>query len=516
MDLRSFFVWYYNLCLTHPGLAIIAGLFSLASFGWGALRVIDQLLTFARTFSAQSRASRRMRLLALLGIGLLIITAAAMPSFVRNAARAKPVITSPHGRVLDQRPVVRWEYADAKPDTRYRLAITDRETGRTVHQCTQQTVLPLELEGRLSLKVEVYAAGKQNQRCESINVQAQSEDVPLELFHDSVDRIRHLKTLAYAVHHDASDGLFCYERDGQYLGFDRELVELIASQLKQEYNLDELKLIPYEYSWEQIFEAPRSGQVDMAIASISITQQRQVKHNVLFSQPYWTSELALIVPRRSGDLRPFLWYQVSDLSGKRIGYHQTTTAADFVPTLSKALSERTTFRPAQDNEQLFDMLSNAEVDGVLYDLDRSWSVAPIGSRWIPARLDLQAIGYQPEQYGLMFASLNGRLKADVDRALTAIGEAPIRDLLSRHIATLPGMRDAQIYPTPSATVPKMYPSGRIGRNPKVRGDTKAFLQGQLSGPSGIAQEPAQIGQQAGNHRNNHRLNQSLADERRLR
>jgi len=450
-DLRSFFFWYYNLCLTHPGLAIIAGLFSLASFGWGALRVTDELLALARRFSAQSWASRRVRLLALLGIGLLIIAVAATPSFVRKAARTKPVITSPQGRVLDQRPVVRWEYADAQSDTRYRLAITDRETGRTVHQCTRQTVLPLELEGRLSLKVEVYAARKQDHGCESINVQAQSEDVPVELFHDSVDRIRHLRTLAYAVHHDASDGLFCYEHDDQYLGFDRELVELIALQLQQEYNLDKLKLIPYEYSWEQIFEAPQSGQVDMAIASISITQQRQVKYNVLFSQPYWISELALIVPRQSGDLRPYLRYQVTDLSGKRIGYHQTTTAADFVPTLSTALSGRTTFRPAQDNEQLFDMLSNAEVDGVLYDLDRSWSVAPIESRWIPARLDLQAVGYQPYQYGLMFASLNGRLKTDVDQALAAIGEARIRELLSRHIATLPGMRDVQIYGPASAT-----------------------------------------------------------------
>ncbi len=445
-DLRSFLIWYRDLCLTHPGLAIVAGLFAVVSLGWGAFKVIDELLAAARRFlQAQGRFVRPVRVLALVGVGLLVIAVVAIPSFVRKAARAKPVITAPRGRVLDQRPVVRWEYADAQPDTRYRLTITDRETGRTVHQCTQQTVLPLARDGRLSLKVEAYTAGNQAHDCGSIKVQAESGDVPIELFYDSVDRIRHLKTLAYAVHHDASDGLFCYENDGQYLGFDRELLELIASELQREYDLDELKLIPYEYSWEQIFEAPRSAQVDLAIASISITAQRQAKYDVLFSQPYWTSELALIVSRPTGDLRPFLNYPVADLKGKRIGYHKTTTAADFVPTLSQALSGTTTFRPAEDNEQLFGMLSNGKVDGVLYDLDRSWSAAPIGSKWIPARLDLQPIGYRPEQYGLMFASLNGRLKTDVDRALAEIGQARIRDLLSRHIANLPGMRDARIY-----------------------------------------------------------------------
>jgi ABC-type amino acid transport substrate-binding protein len=441
-DLQSFLIWYRELCLTHPGLAIVAGLFALASFGWGAVKVTGELLATARKFlDTKGRFARPLHILVLVGIGLVVIAAIAAPSFVRNAAAARPVITAPRGRVLDQRPVVRWEYADARPDTRYRLAVTDRETGRHHHQCTQQTVLPLAFDGRLSLKVEAYTAGTQPNDCESISAQAESEDVPVELFHDSVDRIRHLKTLAYAVHHDASDGLFCYESDGKYLGFDSELVELIASELQRKYHIGALKLIPYDYSWEQIFEAPRSAQVDLAIASISITEQRKARYDVLFSQPYWASELALIVPRSNGDPRPFLQFAMADLRGKRIGYHQTTTAADFVPTLSRALSGMTTFRSAQDNEQLFGMLSNAAVDGVLYDLDRSWSAAPIGSKWIPARLDLQRLGYRPEQYGLMFASLNGHLKADVDQALAEIGTARIRDLLGRHIATLPGMSE---------------------------------------------------------------------------
>jgi|SRR5882724_279937 len=445
-NLRSFFIWYRDLCLTHPGLAIVAGLFALVSFGWGAIKVIDGLWAAARRFlRTESRFARPLRILALVAISLVVIAVIAIPTLVRKAARTRPIITGPRGRVLDQRPVARWEYADAQPDTRYRLTITDRETGRTIHQCTQQTVLPLALDGRLSLKVAIYAAGTQTQDCESINVQAESNDVPIELFHDSVDRIRHLKTLSYAIHHDVSDGLFCYERNGQYLGFDRELVELIASALKHEYGLDELKLIPYEYSWEQIFEAPRSAQVDLAIASISITKQRQDKYAVLFSRPYWSSELALITSRTTGDLRPFLTYALADLQGKRIGYHKTTTAADFVPMLTQALSGTTTFHPAQDNEQLFGMLSNGEVDAVLYDLDRSWSAAPIGSKWIPARLDLQPLGYKSEQYGLMFASLNGRLKTDVDQALAGIGPDRIRELLSRHIANLPNMKSVQIY-----------------------------------------------------------------------
>lgn len=445
-DLRSFLMWYRDLSVTHPRFAVVLSLFALIGFGWAAFKVISELWTAIRHFlQMEGRFARPLRILSLVVTVLLGIAVIVAPSIVRNTIRAKPEIRSPRGRVLDQRPVVRWDYADAQSDTRYRLTITDRESGRTVQQCTQQTVMPLSLDGRLSLKVAAYSARSQARSCESISVQAESNDVPIEVFHDSVDRIRHLKTLAYAIHHDASDGLFCYEKDGQYLGFDRELIERISSVLKKEYGLTELKLIPYEYSWDHIFEAPRSAQVDLAIASISITKQRQDKYDVLFSLPYWTSELAIIVSRPLGDLRPSLDYAVADLKGKRIGYHKSTTAADFVPTLSRALGKTTIFRPADDNEQLLDMLANGEVDGILYDLDRSWSIAPIGSKWIPARLDLQPLGYQPEQYGIMFASLNGRLKADVDQALSGIGRDRIRDLLNQHISNLPGMKDVKVY-----------------------------------------------------------------------
>jgi ABC-type amino acid transport substrate-binding protein len=445
-ELRSFFAWYRDLCITHPGFAIIAGLFAVASFGWGAFKVVDGLIAAARNFlQKEGRFARPLRIFAFVAATAILIVVVTMPTFVRRAARTKPSITAPRGRVLDQHPVVRWEYSDAQPETRYRLVITDRETGKTYLQCTQQNILPLVVSGRLSLKVAVYAASDRIQDCASINVQTESDDVPLEIFHDSVDRIRHLKTLAYAIHHDASDGLFCYESGGEYLGFDRELIEQIASILKRKYGLDELKLIPYEYSWDQIFQAPHSAQIDAAIASISITKQRQGKYDVLFSQPYWTSELGLIVARASGDSRPFVQYTLDDLKGKRIGFHSSTTAADLVPTLEQSLSGSTSFRPAKDNEELFGMLWNGEVDAVLYDLDRSWSAAPIESKWIPARLDLKAVDYQPEQYGVMFASLNGRLKNDFDEALVEIGKDRIRDLVNRHIETLPGMNGTKIY-----------------------------------------------------------------------
>ncbi|HEV7675363.1 MAG TPA: transporter substrate-binding domain-containing protein [Candidatus Angelobacter sp.] len=130
-----------------------------------------------------------------------------------------------------------------------------------------------------------------------------------------------------------SDGLFCYERNGQYLGFDRELIELSASALKQEYGLDELKLIPYEYSWEQIFEAPRSAQVDLAIANITLNNDRTSMPSC-FPDRIGAVSWSLITSWTTGDLRPFPTYALADLQGKRIGYHKTTTAADFVPMLT--------------------------------------------------------------------------------------------------------------------------------------------------------------------------------------
>jgi ABC-type amino acid transport substrate-binding protein len=434
---RPLLTWYVDLCVHHPLLAVGAGIVVLVVLGSGIAKTVTETVTHVRrVWHLRGRLSRFQRRSLLAAVGLIVTVVVATPTAVRRAVASKPVITSPRGRTLDQRPVVRWTYVEGGVDTRYRLAITNRDTGVHKQQCTEQSVLPLTMSGRLSLKVEAF----KGPGCDSIHVEAESEDVPLELFQDSVERIRYLKTLAYGVHHDASDGMFCYERDGKYDGVDRELIELIGDELRRQYNLPELKLIPYEYSWDAIFEAPKTHQIDLAIASISITDERQARFNVRFSNPYWRSELALIVPRHQGDIRPFMTYTLDNLAGKRIGFHQKTTAADIAPKLATALHNASPkFTPAEDNEQLFALLANGEVDGVLYDLDRSWSIAPIQSQWIPARLDLAAIGYSPEKYGIMFESLNSRLKTDVDRALASIGPGRIKSLIEKHIHALPGM-----------------------------------------------------------------------------
>ncbi len=334
-------------------------------------------------------------------------------------------------------PTARWIYDAAEANTGYRLVVTDRDTGHHLHLCTHLTTLRIPASGRLSLKVEAYDASDQHVDCENITVERQSEEVPVELFPDSVARIKYLKTLAYAVHHDAADGLFCYESNGNYAGFDRDLVELVARQLQEQFGLPQLKVIPYEYSWDQIFTAPAAAQIDLAIASISITEERMRKYDVLFSRPYLSSIMALIVPRISGDTRTAVDFSLRDLARKRIGYHRATTEADMAQKIARS-DPSVTIREAADNEQLFAMLANDSVDGILYDLDRSWSVASVTSKWIPARLDLAALQYTPEQYGIMFSGLNGDLKVAVDKALDAIGRDRVRALLDERVAALHG------------------------------------------------------------------------------
>jgi polar amino acid transport system substrate-binding protein len=446
MEWQTFLKWFFAFCHVHPIWAVAACASTVATLLIGLGTSLEKVLGWLRPVSGgQGPTARRVRMLIYVMLGVVSAGCIAMVVLVRRYDQPRPVITEPPAsRLLSQWPVVRWSYAGAQTSTRYRLAITDRETGKHQHICTHQLSHDLRMSGRLSIKVAAYTDMPKNRDClcENVAVDAESDEMPLEIFPDSVARIKHLKVLMYAVHHDAQDGMFCYEQNGEYVGFDQELVALIAAELQKQYGLDRLGLVPYESSWNDIFGAPDKWQVDLAIASISITPARAQEH--LFSEPYWTSTLALIVKRPSGEKAPTIDYSLQQLANLKIGFHKGTTAADFTAVLGRSV-QGVTFKAAEDNDRLFAMLGSAEIDGALYDLDRSWSEAPVGSPWIPARLDLKGLDYAPEQYGIMFASINKQLKEDVDRALRAIGPAKIKELINRRLRALPGMTDVKFY-----------------------------------------------------------------------
>ncbi|WP_374727459.1 ABC transporter substrate-binding protein [Haloactinomyces albus] len=109
---------------------------------------------------------------------------------------------------------------------------------------------------------------------------------------------------------------FQFHKNGEIVGFDVELVDLIAEDLGVEQ-----KIVDTPFSGIQSGVALNSGQCDVAAAAMSITPTRE--ENFDFSDPYFEATQALLTPKDSG------MTQLSDLRGKKVGVQLATTGEKF-------------------------------------------------------------------------------------------------------------------------------------------------------------------------------------------
>jgi len=109
--------------------------------------------------------------------------------------------------------------------------------------------------------------------------------------------------------------------DGRYFGFDLDVMRCIA--LLEGYEI-EIRNIAFD----QIIASVRLGEVDIGASGFTITAERE--EMVDFSDPYWTSNQAVLVRADSGlnVITAMAGYGPS----KKIGAQRGTTGADWVET----------------------------------------------------------------------------------------------------------------------------------------------------------------------------------------
>lgn len=105
---------------------------------------------------------------------------------------------------------------------------------------------------------------------------------------------------------------FQFERDGKIVGFDVDLVDLVAKKLRA---TQEIVDTPFEGI--QSGEDLNARKCDIAAAAMTITDERAAK--IDFSDPYFDANQALLVEKGSG-IDSF-----DDLKGKTLGVQSGTT-----------------------------------------------------------------------------------------------------------------------------------------------------------------------------------------------
>jgi len=143
------------------------------------------------------------------------------------------------------------------------------------------------------------------------------------------------------------------DAEGNLLGFDLDVMRCIAVLQGYEINI-------ISYDWDIIFDDVGIGRADIGASGATITDDRELK--VDFSDPYWTSDQAILIRADRDDLNI-----VTALSrGYTVGAQVETTGAGFIQGLidtgvSVILREYTLYPLA-----VLDLI-NGNIDAVIQD-----------------------------------------------------------------------------------------------------------------------------------------------------
>ncbi|WP_417513050.1 transporter substrate-binding domain-containing protein [Marinobacter sp.] len=191
------------------------------------------------------------------------------------------------------------------------------------------------------------------------------------------------------------------QETGEMIGFDMEIIAEVAQRAGFDYKLNTM-------DFNGIIPALQTGNVDIAIAGITITEERE--KIVDFSDPYYDSGLRILVRNNNDDVT-----ELSNLEGLKIGSKIGSTSYDF---LKKNLDENDGVTPYPGSSDMYMALMSGAVDAVFYDAPNVGYFARTKGEG-----KVKTVGklYEGQQYGI--ALKNGSEWVDeVNEALAAMKE----------------------------------------------------------------------------------------------
>lgn len=189
------------------------------------------------------------------------------------------------------------------------------------------------------------------------------------------------------------------QETGEMIGFDMDIIAEVAERAGFEYNLQTM-------DFNGIIPALQTGNVDIAIAGITITDERE--EIVDFSDPYYDSGLRILVRADNDSVD-----ELSDLEGLTIGTKIGSTSYDY---LMQNIEKNDGVTPYPGSSDMYMALMSGAVDAVFYD-------APNVGYFARTRGEgkVKTVGqlYEGQQYGIALKS-GSEWVAPVNEAIAEI------------------------------------------------------------------------------------------------
>ncbi|MFL1467676.1 transporter substrate-binding domain-containing protein [Marinobacter sp. DUT-3] len=191
------------------------------------------------------------------------------------------------------------------------------------------------------------------------------------------------------------------QETGEMIGFDMEIIREVADRAGFEIDLNTM-------DFNGIIPALQTGNVDIAIAGITITEERQ--EIVDFSDPYYDSGLRILVRKDNDSVET-----MDDLNGQKIGTKIGSTSYDY---LTKTLDENDGVTPYPGSSDMYMALMSRAVDAVFYDAP---NVGYFASTKGEGKVKTVGPLYEGQQYGIALKKGSEWLD-EVNEALASIKE----------------------------------------------------------------------------------------------
>jgi ABC-type amino acid transport substrate-binding protein len=191
---------------------------------------------------------------------------------------------------------------------------------------------------------------------------------------------------------------FEFEENGEYTGFDMDLMREIATGMDLELAVQDVG-----FDGLQSGAVLGAGQCDIGASAVTITEER--KANLSFSDPYYDSLQSILVPEGS-DIA-----SIEDLAGKKVGVQQGTTGAVYA---EENAPEAELVQYPSDAE-MYAAIQAGNVDALLQDLPVNLGHTEDGAFTIAEELPTD------EQYGFIMPKEGSEeLVAAVNEQLTEL------------------------------------------------------------------------------------------------
>lgn len=146
-----------------------------------------------------------------------------------------------------------------------------------------------------------------------------------------------------------------FDEQGNIVGIDADLAKAISAELGVKVEL-------IDYEWDNIFVDVKSGAIDVALTSMTITDERS--QEMLFSIPYFNAGQTIIVRADDDSITA-----PEDLSGKKIGAQIETTSLEEAKkyTSEDLVVSYESLDEVEGSVGVITSLENGEIDAIIAD-----------------------------------------------------------------------------------------------------------------------------------------------------